>query len=92
MKTSNPTLIPTLCQETCKCTFIKQSRERLISQESLIWCLHRAKLSYHCKVQENRSLPAYMSEAVVAEMQNGWDLNKLKTGNKETLKGTGVFN
>ncbi|KAE8298171.1 Guanine nucleotide-binding protein-like 3 Nucleostemin-like protein [Larimichthys crocea] len=45
-----------------------------------------AKLSYHCKVQENRSLPAYMSEAVVAEMQNGWDLNKLKTGNKETLK------
>ncbi|TKS70837.1 Guanine nucleotide-binding protein-like 3 [Collichthys lucidus] len=45
-----------------------------------------AKLSYHCKVQENRSLPAYMSEAVVAEMQSGWDLNKLKTGNKETLK------
>ncbi|TMS18752.1 Guanine nucleotide-binding protein-like 3 [Larimichthys crocea] len=45
-----------------------------------------AKLSYHCKVQENRSLPAYMSEAVVAEMQNGWDLNKLQTGNKETLK------
>nr|XP_046240184.1 guanine nucleotide-binding protein-like 3 [Scatophagus argus] len=46
-----------------------------------------AKLSYHCKAQENRSLPAYMSDVVVAEMQNGWDLQKLKTGNEETLKG-----
>uniref|UniRef100_A0A3Q3VX65 Guanine nucleotide-binding protein-like 3 n=1 Tax=Mola mola TaxID=94237 RepID=A0A3Q3VX65_MOLML len=46
-----------------------------------------AKLSYHCNGQANHSPPAYMSEAVVAEMQNGWDLNQLKTGNNETLKG-----
>ncbi|KAM9361638.1 guanine nucleotide-binding protein-like 3 [Symphorus nematophorus] len=46
-----------------------------------------AKLSYHCKAQESHSLPAYMSEAVVTEMQSGWDLDKLKTGNEETLKG-----
>uniref|UniRef100_A0A3Q1EHQ4 Guanine nucleotide-binding protein-like 3 n=1 Tax=Acanthochromis polyacanthus TaxID=80966 RepID=A0A3Q1EHQ4_9TELE len=46
-----------------------------------------AKLSYHCKAPENHSLPAYMSDAVVAEMQNSWDLNKLKAGNEETLKG-----
>uniref|UniRef100_A0AAQ4QLP4 Guanine nucleotide-binding protein-like 3 n=1 Tax=Gasterosteus aculeatus aculeatus TaxID=481459 RepID=A0AAQ4QLP4_GASAC len=46
-----------------------------------------AKISYHCKVPENPRLPAYMSDAVVTEMQNGWDLNILKTGNEETLKG-----
>lgn len=46
-----------------------------------------AKLSYFCKAQENHSLPAYMTDAVVAEMWNGWDLNQLKTGNEETLKG-----
>ncbi|KAJ4926842.1 hypothetical protein JOQ06_014587 [Pogonophryne albipinna] len=45
-----------------------------------------AKLSYHCKASENRDLPAYMSAAVVAEMQTGWDLNSLKTGNEGTLK------
>uniref|UniRef100_A0A3Q4HJ58 Guanine nucleotide-binding protein-like 3 n=1 Tax=Neolamprologus brichardi TaxID=32507 RepID=A0A3Q4HJ58_NEOBR len=41
-----------------------------------------AKLSYHCKAPENHSLPAYLSDAVVTEMQNGWNLNKIKTGNK----------
>lgn len=46
-----------------------------------------AKLSYHCKPQENHSRPAYITDAVVAEMQQGWDLNQLKTGNEETLKG-----
>nr|XP_020489919.1 guanine nucleotide-binding protein-like 3 isoform X2 [Labrus bergylta] len=46
-----------------------------------------AKLSYHCKPQEKHSLPAYMSEAVAAEMKSGWDLDYLKTGNEETLKG-----
>ncbi|KAM4612495.1 guanine nucleotide-binding protein-like 3 [Polymixia lowei] len=46
-----------------------------------------AKLSYHCKAPENPSLPAYLSHAKITEMQNGWDLDKLKTGNEETLKG-----
>lgn len=46
-----------------------------------------AKMSYHCKPQENRSLPAYMSDAVIAEMKSGWDLDQLQKGNKETLKG-----
>ncbi|XP_037303729.1 guanine nucleotide-binding protein-like 3 [Pungitius pungitius] len=46
-----------------------------------------AKLSYHCKAPENPRLPAYLSDAVVTEMQTGWDLNILKTGNEETLKG-----
>ncbi|XP_068172298.1 guanine nucleotide-binding protein-like 3 [Antennarius striatus] len=46
-----------------------------------------AKLSYHCKPEEKCSLPTYMSDAVVAKMQNDWDLNRLKTGNQETLKG-----
>ncbi|XP_044035719.1 guanine nucleotide-binding protein-like 3 isoform X2 [Siniperca chuatsi] len=46
-----------------------------------------AKLSYFCRAEGNHSLPAYMSDAVVAEMKKGWDLNQLKTGNEETLKG-----
>ncbi|XP_059185340.1 guanine nucleotide-binding protein-like 3 [Centropristis striata] len=46
-----------------------------------------AKMSYYCKAPENHGLPAYISDAVVAEMQNGWDLNILKRGNEETLKG-----
>ncbi|XP_069566659.1 guanine nucleotide-binding protein-like 3 [Brachyistius frenatus] len=45
------------------------------------------KLIYHSKAQENQSLPAYLSEAVVAEMQSCWDLKKLNAGNEETLKG-----
>ncbi|KAM6927812.1 guanine nucleotide-binding protein-like 3 [Xenentodon cancila] len=45
------------------------------------------KLSYHCKVPTNHTLPAYMTSAVVAEMQSCWDLNRVKTGNEETLKG-----
>lgn len=48
-------------------------------------------MSYFCNVQENHCLPACMSDAVVAEMQSGWDLDKLKTSNKETLNGTGLF-
>ncbi|XP_034553811.1 guanine nucleotide-binding protein-like 3 [Notolabrus celidotus] len=46
-----------------------------------------AKCSYNCKAQENSGLPAYVSDAVVTEMKSGWDLNYLKTGNEETLKG-----
>ncbi|XP_068598444.1 guanine nucleotide-binding protein-like 3 [Brachionichthys hirsutus] len=46
-----------------------------------------AKLSYHCKPLERCSLPAYMSDAVVAKMQSDWDLSRLKTGNLGTLKG-----
>ncbi|XP_056130237.1 guanine nucleotide-binding protein-like 3 [Lampris incognitus] len=46
-----------------------------------------AKLSYHCKVPENRGLPTYLSDAIVTEMKKDWDLVKLKTGNDDTLKG-----
>ncbi|XP_023279397.1 guanine nucleotide-binding protein-like 3 [Seriola lalandi dorsalis] len=46
-----------------------------------------AKLSYHCKAPENISLPAYLSDSVVSDMQKGWDLTKLKMDNEETLKG-----
>ncbi|KAM7401884.1 hypothetical protein PAMP_017161 [Pampus punctatissimus] len=46
-----------------------------------------AKMSYHCKAAENHSLPAYLPDTVVAEMQNGWDLKKLKTDNMKTLRG-----
>lgn len=38
-------------------------------------------------MQESISPPAYLSDAVVSEMQKGWDLNKLKTNNEETLRG-----
>ncbi|XP_015258932.1 PREDICTED: guanine nucleotide-binding protein-like 3 [Cyprinodon variegatus] len=46
-----------------------------------------AKLSYHCKVPSNYSLPVYVTDEVVSEMQSGWDLDKVTAGNKETLKG-----
>ncbi|XP_062254285.1 guanine nucleotide-binding protein-like 3 [Platichthys flesus] len=46
-----------------------------------------AKMSYHCKATESKSLPAYLSDAVVAEMQSGWDLIQLEKGNKECLHG-----
>lgn len=46
-----------------------------------------AKLSYHCKPPDNRPLPPYMSEETVAEMSKGWDLDRIKTGNEEVLKG-----
>ncbi|KAG7493162.1 guanine nucleotide-binding protein-like 3 [Solea senegalensis] len=44
------------------------------------------KLRYHTKPSED-SLPAYLSDTVISDMQNGWDLSKLKTGNAITLKG-----
>ncbi|CAB1443519.1 unnamed protein product [Pleuronectes platessa] len=46
-----------------------------------------AKMSYHCKATESKSHPAYLSDAVVAEMQSGWDLIQLEKGNKECLQG-----
>ncbi|XP_029908440.1 guanine nucleotide-binding protein-like 3 isoform X2 [Myripristis murdjan] len=46
-----------------------------------------AKLSYHCKVPEKYNPPSYLSKDNITEMQNGWDLKKLATGNVETLKG-----
>lgn len=52
----------------------------------LFWGPHRGKVSFHSRVPTNYSLPTYMSDAVVKEMFNGWDLNKLK--NEETLKGS----
>ncbi|XP_014022218.1 guanine nucleotide-binding protein-like 3 [Salmo salar] len=45
-----------------------------------------AKLSYHCKAPEKPCLPPYLSEDIVREMQNGWDLDKLRKGNEETLR------
>uniref|UniRef100_A0A674CGA0 Guanine nucleotide-binding protein-like 3 n=1 Tax=Salmo trutta TaxID=8032 RepID=A0A674CGA0_SALTR len=45
-----------------------------------------AKLSYHCKAPEKPSLPPYLSEDIVRELQNGWDLDKLRKGNEETLR------
>ncbi|XP_055724499.1 guanine nucleotide-binding protein-like 3 [Salvelinus fontinalis] len=45
-----------------------------------------AKLSYHCKSPEKPSLPPYLSEDIVREMQKGWDLDKLRKGNEETLR------
>uniref|UniRef100_A0A8C7XJJ7 Guanine nucleotide-binding protein-like 3 n=1 Tax=Oryzias sinensis TaxID=183150 RepID=A0A8C7XJJ7_9TELE len=46
-----------------------------------------AKLSYHCKVPGTHILPVYLMDSVVAEMQNGWNLKRLKAGNEETLNG-----
>lgn len=89
MKTSNPTLIPHCAKMGAK--YMNFTAFCPISEESLVWCLLRAKLSYHCKAQEKHSLPPYMSDPVVAEMRNGWDLNQLKTGNEETIKGTAVW-
>ncbi|KAM4741607.1 guanine nucleotide-binding protein-like 3 [Anableps anableps] len=45
-----------------------------------------AKLSYYSKVPGKYSFPSYVTDTVVSEMQNGWDLDKVKAGNKETLK------
>ncbi|XP_008318504.1 guanine nucleotide-binding protein-like 3 [Cynoglossus semilaevis] len=45
-----------------------------------------AKLSYHCKVSE-RVLPPYLSDSVVEDLKNDWDLDKLNTGNETVLKG-----
>lgn len=57
----------------------------------LVWISLRAKMSYHCKAGENHCRPAYLSDTVVVDMQSGWDLNQLKLGNEETLKGTGDY-
>ncbi|XP_038864712.1 guanine nucleotide-binding protein-like 3 [Salvelinus namaycush] len=45
-----------------------------------------AKLSYHCKAPEKPNLPPYLSEDIVTEMQKGWDLDKLRKSNEETLR------
>ncbi|XP_072569009.1 guanine nucleotide-binding protein-like 3 [Paramormyrops kingsleyae] len=45
-----------------------------------------AKLSYHSKPPENHVLPPYLSDTLVAEMQNGWASDKLQQGNMETIK------
>jgi len=50
--------------------------------------LLRATVSYHCKVPENPAkAPENPGLPADSAMQSGWDLNLLKTGNEETLKG-----
>uniref|UniRef100_A0A8C9W460 Guanine nucleotide-binding protein-like 3 n=1 Tax=Scleropages formosus TaxID=113540 RepID=A0A8C9W460_SCLFO len=46
-----------------------------------------AKLSYYCKPPETHSLPPYLSDTMVAEMQKAWDMGKLHQGNAAALKG-----
>lgn len=86
VKTSNPTLIPHSSKKRVKYVHL-QTRELFLS---LMWvrCLLRAKLKYHCKAPGKHSLPPYMSNTVAAEMHSGWDLNQLKKGNEQTIKGT----
>ncbi|XP_053723689.1 guanine nucleotide-binding protein-like 3 isoform X1 [Synchiropus splendidus] len=43
------------------------------------------RMSYYCKPPNSAAPPAYMSEAVVAQMKEGWDLQKLQTGNEATM-------
>ncbi|XP_062326181.1 guanine nucleotide-binding protein-like 3 [Osmerus eperlanus] len=45
-----------------------------------------AKLSYHSKANDKAILPPYLSDAIVTEMQKGWDLNMLRKGNEETMR------
>lgn len=52
--------------------------------------LLRAKLSYYCEAPENPSLPTYLCDATVAQMQKGWNLDKLSTANQETLNSKSV--
>ncbi|XP_031423453.1 guanine nucleotide-binding protein-like 3 isoform X2 [Clupea harengus] len=44
-----------------------------------------AKLSYYSKPPTNHSLPPYLSDAMVTEMQRDVDMVKLKSGNEETI-------
>uniref|UniRef100_A0A8C9SA68 Guanine nucleotide-binding protein-like 3 n=1 Tax=Scleropages formosus TaxID=113540 RepID=A0A8C9SA68_SCLFO len=44
-----------------------------------------AKLSYYCKPPETHSLPPYLSDTMVAEMQKAWDMGKLHQGNTERV-------
>ncbi|XP_034388540.1 guanine nucleotide-binding protein-like 3 isoform X1 [Cyclopterus lumpus] len=47
-----------------------------------------ATVSYHCKVPENLcKAPENPGLPADTAVQSGWDLNLLKTGNEETLKG-----
>ncbi|KAL2090721.1 hypothetical protein ACEWY4_012984 [Coilia grayii] len=44
-----------------------------------------AKLSYHSKPPESHPLPPYLSDAMVTEMQKGLDMDKLRSGNEQTI-------
>ncbi|XP_067244710.1 guanine nucleotide-binding protein-like 3 [Chanodichthys erythropterus] len=46
-----------------------------------------AKLSYHCRVPERQGLPSYLSESIVTELQSGLDMNMVRTGNENVIRG-----
>ncbi|XP_072522269.1 guanine nucleotide-binding protein-like 3 [Salminus brasiliensis] len=45
-----------------------------------------AKLSYHTKVPERQGLPPHLTETMVAEMQAGVNLDKMKMANEQIIK------
>ncbi|XP_037108622.1 guanine nucleotide-binding protein-like 3 [Syngnathus acus] len=45
-----------------------------------------AKLSYHCKPTDKQATPAYVTDAVIADMWSILDRAQLQTGNENTLR------
>ncbi|XP_051529023.1 guanine nucleotide-binding protein-like 3 [Myxocyprinus asiaticus] len=46
-----------------------------------------AKLSYHSRVPERQGLPSFLSDAKVTDLQSGLDMDKVRKGNEDVIKG-----
>ncbi|XP_051531551.1 guanine nucleotide-binding protein-like 3 [Myxocyprinus asiaticus] len=46
-----------------------------------------AKLSYHSRVPERLGLPSFLSDAMVTDLQSGLDMDKVRKGNEDVIKG-----
>lgn len=46
-----------------------------------------AKLSYHSRAPERQDLPSYLSDATVTELQSGLNMDMVREGNQNVIKG-----
>ncbi|XP_043107640.1 guanine nucleotide-binding protein-like 3 [Puntigrus tetrazona] len=45
------------------------------------------KLSYHSRALEHRGLPSYLTDAIVTELRSGVDMDVVRKGNEDIMKG-----
>ncbi|XP_051966931.1 guanine nucleotide-binding protein-like 3 [Xyrauchen texanus] len=46
-----------------------------------------AKRSYHSRVPERLGLPSFLSDTMVTDLQSGLDMDKVRKGNEDVIKG-----
>lgn len=71
-----------------KSLFLSKSNQQSLPKHYVV--CYRAKLSYHSRAPERQDLPSYLSDAIVTELQSGLNMDMVREGNQNAIRGTSV--